>query len=298
MSYGGPESIDRVEAYFTHILQGRQPDPEHLKQIETQFRSLGTADPLRTVTVRQAEGLQQILEQSGVVNVKVYPAFKHASPFIEETVRTMISDGISHMITLPLIPFQSRRGIPMYQKAVEEEVNRVGGSITVSHLEGWHVHPQFVAVMAKRVKEAYDWIPAYKRNQTTVIFTAHSLPGNEEQHPQYVNQFKELAGQIMTELALPNWKIAYRSGRNEQWLGPDIKDAISKEKNNGAKGIVVCELLSLTNHIEVLYEIDRDCGQLAKKLEIDFARAESLNDSTDFMFALGAITKEKINEID
>ncbi|MFJ5624268.1 ferrochelatase [Peribacillus loiseleuriae] len=299
MSYGGPESVDEIESFFTHILQGRKPSPEQLKPIVEQYSALGSPDPLRTKTKRQAEALQYVLKQSGMTEIKVYPAYKHASPYIEETVGLMIAEGVTHVVTLPMTPFYTAKGVGQYQRSVQDEIEKRELTIPVSHIDNWFLHPDYIAVLASRVKEALNWLPKSAREQSTVVFTAHSQPGNEEKHQEYVKQFTGLAERVATKLNVTNWKIAYRSARQKQnWLGPDIKNVIHKEAENGKKGIVTCELLSLTNNVEVLQEIGVECQEIANTLGIHYVRTEFLDDSIDFIHALANISKEKLSELE
>ncbi|MFJ7974303.1 ferrochelatase [Peribacillus sp. NPDC096379] len=299
MSYGGPESMDGIESFFTHILQGRKPSPEQLKPITAQYVALGTPDPLRTKTKRQAEALEYVLKQSGLSEVKVYPAYKHAAPFIEDTIGQMIEEGVTQIVTLPMTPFYTEKGVGQYQRTVQEELANRQQTIPVYHIDNWHLHPEYITVIASRVQEALNWLPQSAREESTIVFTAHSQPGTEEKHEVYVRQFTELAEQVALQLHVNNWRIAYRSARHKQnWLGPDIKDVVREEAETGSKGVVACELLSLTNNIETLQEIGKDCQDVASKVGIHYVRTEFLDDSFDLICALANITKEKLSRLE
>ncbi|RKD22923.1 ferrochelatase [Ammoniphilus oxalaticus] len=299
MSYGGPERIDQVESFFTQLLQGRKPSAEQVEALTNQFRSLGTVDPLRMYTERQAHMLQQVLHRNGVANVKVYFAYKNGTPFIGETIGRMLKDKVSQIVTLPLNPFYSKTGVGSYQREVETELEKAKASTPVFHIERWYQHEGYEEVMVRRVSEALQWLPQTSSSKrATIVFTTHSLPGSSEQHQAYITQLSELAQQIANKLNVQNWRMAYRSARQKQgWLGPDIKDVIFEEATNGQNGLVVCDLLSVSENVEVLQELRTECQEHAKDAGIEYVCADFPNDSADFMFALADIVEAKLKLI-
>ena len=294
MSYGSPKSLDDVGEFFSHILQGRVPSPEQVFQVREQYRSLGTCDPLGATTERQAEALQFLLKSQLSDEVRVYAAFKHAHPFIDDVVQKLVDEGASQIVTLPMNPLFSKMGVGSYQKSVREAVAKLGADLPVTDIYQWHTHPDFVSVIAKRVEKALNWLP----EQTTVIFTAHNQRGKAENHPEYIQQFSELAQQVASELNLENWKTAYRSGgpNKDIWLSPYLADVIKQEASSGKKGIVTCDLLSLTGNSEVLHDIGLKCQKQVHELGLEYARTEFLNDSADFMLAMTNIVKEQLEK--
>lgn len=292
MSYGSPLSVDDIDHYFSHILNGRIPPIEQLKKVKDEFLSLESPDPLGFYTEQQAEALQNLLQLKGHEQVRVYPAFKHAAPFVEDAVKQLVEEDVSQIFTLPLTPIYSKTGVGQYQQMVRDYVEQLGSTIPVSDIGNWHLHETFVEVLAKRVSKALAWLSKEAQMKTTVVFTAHSKPGTAEKNQEYCEQFMAIAEQVAKKAAIANWKIAYRSGRpNQEWLSPDVKEVIKQEADAGQKGIVVCELLSITANMEVLSEIGYECKQLSNSLGLEFVRSEFLNDSTDFLLALSTIVE-------
>ncbi|WP_042348317.1 ferrochelatase [Bacillus massiliigorillae] len=296
VAHGAPRSIDEVDDYFKHILKGKTPSAPMLDNIKKQYRKFGTCDPLGSITSRLAIGIQNVLELSHK-DVKVYNAYKHTAPFIDETVGQMIEDGMKTIVTLPITPIFSKKGTGEFQEQVQTLVNNIDKSIEVIHIHNWNTHPALVSVLANRVKDAYSWLSESVRQDSAVLFTVHSQPVNPEMNQVYVTQFTQLATAIANEIGLSNWQTTYRSGANRDgWLGPNVKEAIRQMQKEGVKGIVTCELLSLVADIESFFEIGEECHELCQELDLEFARAEFPNDSYDIVIALAAIINQQINK--
>jgi ferrochelatase len=296
-AYGAPDSIDQLGEYYKHIRHGKAPDRDELKAVKERYRQLKTVDLLRSVTQRQAEGLAHALKQGTSERFQVYTAFKHTSPFVEETVERMVQDGVDRIFTLPLSPLYSKTGTGLYQHQVRKTIEKSGYQVNVFDIDYWHLHPQLINVLSGRLRLALQWLPQNVKQKTSVIFTAHSQPGKPETHRAYIDSFTQLAQRLADEVQLTRWLLAYRSAgsHEEKWLGPDIKEVIITEGKIGTKGIVVCDLLSLTANVEVLYDLGEVCRQLCKRFGMEFVRAEFANDAYDFVLALSQIVRERVH---
>lgn len=241
------------------------------------------------------KALASILQPHLSETVEGYTAYKHTSPFVEETVAQMLSDGVTKIITIPFKPIHTKSGNIYYQSLVRNALKKFKADIPVIHIEQWHRHPSLVGVFRDRVKTAWEWLPDSIRNDSLVIFTAHSLAGRPEVLQAFEKQLTELAESIVDTLSLPKWRIAYRSAGSHKgiWSGPDIKDVIKAESATGSKGIIVCELLTVTENIEALFDIGYDVQSLCQKLGIEVFRTPMLNDSFDFILALKDIVIDK-----
>lgn len=295
-AYGAPESVDDLPSYYTHIRYGKEPSDQQMEAVFKRYTRTGTADLLGAVTKRQAHALQMLLQPYFAETLRVYTAFKHTAPFVEDTAARMIEEGVTSVVTLPITPLFSKTGTGQYQGKVHKALTRRGANIPVFDVDGWHNHPSLVTVIANRVKTAFQWLSAEARQRSTVIFTAHSQPGLSQSHERYHREFKELAGLIAQELQLNHWAAAYRSAgpAADLWSGPDVAEVIRAEAEKGACGIVTCDLLSLTENIEALFDIGFHCQALCQELNVEFVRVEFLNDSFDFMNALAQIVRERV----
>ncbi|MEK5333518.1 ferrochelatase [Lysinibacillus sp. FSL W8-0992] len=291
-AYGAPKSLDDVTPYFTHIMKGKTPPPHVIENVTAQFKKLGGVDPLAVNTGRIAKGLEHSLQNRLTQPVKVYNAYKHTEPYIPDVVDTMLKEGITTFITLPVNPIMSTGAA-----AFHDEVSTLLAShdVKVIHAKNWHLNDELLAVYKDRVQRAYEWIPVEKRAQTHVLYTVHSQPIDPEKNENYVRQFSELAEAISKAVQIDNWHITYRSGHGKgDWLGPNVKDKINTLQGEGAQGIVTCELLSLSADIESYFEVGYECHRLCEELQVDFAQSEFPGDSYDTIQALAAIVESFI----
>ncbi|RXZ80740.1 ferrochelatase [Paenibacillaceae bacterium] len=291
MSYCMLSSIDDLLPFYTHLHHGRTPDEAQLDEARLRYRSLGKPDPLGVVTVRQARALERRLERIFHERFPVYIAFRHTAPFIEETVRQMKADGVSHLFTLPLSPLASKSGTGSYQRDVLETRDALQAGFAITDIDRWHLHPGFTAAVSTRVKEAMQWISRPNRERTMVIFTTHSKPGKPEPHRDYIRAFSELAHAVASQAQCSSWKIGYRSGgpAPQRWLGPDVKELLREAAQEGWPAVVVCDLLTIAENIEVLYDCRIDIQQHAEQLGLEFVCADFLNDTDDAITALEQI---------
>lgn len=287
MTYGALSSIDDLYAFYKHIFHGHEPSALILEEAHRRYRFHTVADPLAAITSRQAQALERRLQQRFDERIKTYVAMKHTQPFIHEAVQQMLEEGVNHIYTLPTSPLFSNSGTGQYQLKVEKAVALSGAIVPVTHISHWHLHPSVVEALCSRLKTALNWVSQVNRAKTAVIFTAHSQPGTPKANEEFIRSFHELAIAISSKLELAHWKLSYRSATPGQtWLGPDVLDTLEEVKLEDYSAVAVCELLSLTENVEALFDCRYDCQQKATELGLEFVSTEFLNDSDDFMNAL------------
>ncbi|MCL6445523.1 MAG: ferrochelatase [Alicyclobacillus sp.] len=294
MAYGTPSSLDQVEAYYTHIRRGRPPTPELLADLIRRYQAIGGVSPLTQITRAQAEGIEAAVNALGVP-CKAYLGMKHASPFIADAVAEMVEDGIKHAITLVLAPHYSTMSVGAYQQTAEEAAAAQGGP-TLHHIDNWHLDPGFIKVLARHVEQALLRFP--DGATPTVVFSAHSLPARIlAQGDPYERQLHETGEAVTAKLGLQRVTYAWQSaGRtNEPWLGPDILEVIRTLAAEGVRDIVSCPAGFVSDHLEVLYDLDIDCAALARELGVRFVRTQSLNTDQEFLKALANVVYQKAN---
>lgn len=292
-AYGAPASIDDIPTYFSHIIGGREVPPPMLEKIVAQFKQPAQADFIASATQRIAQGLQHVLPTTLQQDVKVYNAYQHTAPFLEDAVTTAIKDGATTVVTLPINPIFSPSGAGAFHD--ETAALLEGKNIEHIAIKGWNTHPAIVDIYADRVSRAIHWLPAAVRDNAYVYFTVHSQPIKPEGNEPYVGEFQALADAIAQKVGVDNYAAVYRSsGGKANWLAPDVKDAIRAQASEGTQAFVTCELLSLVADVESLTEIGPDCEAVAKELNVEFVRAEFPGDSFDTVMALAQIVKEYV----
>jgi ferrochelatase len=291
MAYGTPQTLDEVEAYYTHIRRGRKPTEEQLQELISRYEAIGGLSPLLAITNRQAQGMERLLRQLDPEReYRVYIGMKHASPFIEEAVRTMAEEGIRQAIGLVLAPHYSVMSVGSYIESAQAAIEKWNGP-QITFIKQWHLVPPFIEAIATRIREALQAFPEGERAQVPVIFTAHSLPERIlKMDDPYVEQLRETAAAVAEKVGHARWQCGWQSaGRTpEPWLGPDILDLLKQLYTEGTRSAVICPIGFVSDHLEILYDIDIECQALAKRLGMNVVRTRSLNADEDFLKALTA----------
>lgn len=309
MAYGTPSSLDEVEAYYTHIRRGRKPTPEALQDLVGRYKAIGGVSPLAKITKETAERLQTYMNQSGLNRsgsnqgtsnqggsaYKVYLGMKHSRPFIEDAIMQMAEDGVDEAVGLVLAPHYSAMSVGTYIQAAEAALEKYGGPRMI-FVKQWYMHPLFLEAVSYRVAEAMEVVSA-DGGEVCAVFSAHSLPERIlEMKDPYPAQLEETAKAIADRLRVKHWTIAWQSaGRTpEPWLGPDILAVLKHLRDEGYRSVVSCPIGFVSDHLEVLYDIDVECQALAKQLGLHLVRSRSLNADADFITALAAIIEERM----
>ena len=291
MSYGTPESMDQVEAYYTHIRRGRPPSPEQLQHLMNRYEAIGGFFPLRQNTNQQVEALQSFLDEEtpkNGVRFRCFQGLKHANPLIEEGVEAMAKAGLTKAIGIVLAPHYSTMSVGSYLQRAEAKAKEVG--IEFIGVKSYHRHPQLIAAWAQRVIDTLNQFEAPVRSKVHILFTAHSLPERIlKMNDPYPDQLLATAQAIMDRIKLDNpWQLAWQSEgqTNEPWLGPDILDVLETLRKKEVRQVLVCPIGFVSDHLETLYDLDIEAKQKAEQLGIDFKRPNALNTDPRYIAAL------------
>ncbi|WP_127586174.1 ferrochelatase [Paenibacillus koleovorans] len=295
MSYGTPESMDQIEAYYTHIRRGHPPTPEQLQELTDRYEAIvGGFFPLRENTNKQVAALEEALNQAYAeqgLSFKCYQGLKHASPFIEDGVRQMAEDGIREAVGIVLAPHYSVMSVGGYIKRAQEAVE--GLDLTLRFVRSYHLHPELIQALSERVTSALERFEESERSSVRVIFSAHSLPAKIlEMNDPYPDQMLETSRAIAERTGISSWQFAWQSaGRTATpWLGPDIMDVlVTAHREEGVKRVLVCPIGFVSDHLEVLYDIDIECQHKARELGMQLERTESLNTDPLYMKTLSDV---------
>jgi ferrochelatase len=295
MAYGTPDSMEAVEPYYTHIRGGRPPAPHLLEELQERYRLVGGSTPLLEITEATRSALERELSRYG--NYRVFLGMKHWHPYIEEGVRTMHEAGIRQAVGLVLAPHYSRMSIAGYYDYISKAQDKLGTSIEILPIESWHLHEPYLQAVAHRVREKLDTFPP--DDEVTVIFSAHSLPEKilADGDP-YADQLGETSKALAAMLGLAHWTFSFQSaGRTpDPWLGPDIVDTVNRLADEGVRNILVAPVGFVSDHLEILYDIDYEAQGAARERGITLKRTDSLNAGADFVEGLAELVRRRAGE--
>ena len=286
MAYGTPASADDIDAYYTHIRRGRPPSAEQLADLARRYAAIGGVSPLADRTRDQVAAIAAALSTGAPAPWAAALGNKHAPPFIEEAVADLGGSAHEGIVGLVLAPHYSRGSVGEYHERAAAAAGECG--IAYTGIDSWHDEPAWLAAQGDRVRAALDGLPA----GTEVLFTAHSLPERVLDDDPYPGQLRASAAAIAARAGLDaghGWRLAWQSaGRTpEPWRGPDVRDVIRDVAATGrADGVLVCPQGFVSDHLEVLYDLDIDARRVAGEVGLAFARTASINDEPAVMAAL------------
>jgi len=291
MAHGTPARREDIAAFYTRIRRGRPATPEQLAELESRYGAIGGLSPLTERTLAQVDGVRAALERRAPGRYTVAYGAKHTVPLIEKAAAELTGAGVARVIGLVLAPHGASMGSQEYLDRAEAAV---GGKCPFVPVPHWYAEPELVALLAERVTDALASVAAGgDQRRYPVIFTAHSLPERvRNMGDTYPEQLEESAGLVARAAGLARWQVAWQSaGRTpEPWLGPDIRDVVRQlAESDGCKGVVVCPIGFVTDHLEVLYDLDVELAAVAAEVGLPLARTASLNDDPRFIAVLADV---------
>jgi ferrochelatase len=286
MAYGTPSGREEVEPYYTRIRHGRPPTDEQLADLLRRYDAIGGFSPLAERTAAQVAGLAAALDARDPGRFDVRFGAKYTAPDIESAAASFVAEGVETVIGLVLTPHYSSMGTGEYLARAEAAL---GGAATLIRIDEWYDADGFAELMAARVLEALDQLDEAARSAALVLFTAHSLPARIlDAGDPYPEQLADSARRVAEVAGVTRYEVAWQSaGRSpELWIGPDILEVVRDLPGRGVTAVVICPIGFVSDHLEVLYDVDVDAARVAEGVGVTLVRTSSLNDDPRFIAVL------------
>jgi ferrochelatase len=295
LAFGGPRSLDEVEFLLTRLFQGRKPSPGQIEKVKERYRLIGGSSPLLKITQEQAKRLEEKLEAGGYP-VKSYVGMRYGHPLIEETWKEILRDGITKIIALPMAPFQSHASTGAYIEEVNRVKENLNQGVSLSFVVGWHLHPLYLEAIRERIQEGLKEFNQEERKRVHFLFTAHSLPKAIAEKDTYTQEIEASIRGVLEGMEPFPWHMAYQSkgGGREEWVGPDVESVLEDLSKEKIREVLIVPIGFVSDHVEVLYDIDILYRKKGESLGLVLKRSPSLNDSERFIEALSSIVEEHI----
>ncbi|MDX1662829.1 MAG: ferrochelatase [Candidatus Promineifilaceae bacterium] len=297
MAYGGPASLEEIPGYLADIRHGRVTTPGVLEEITHNYRQIGGKSPLLDITRRQVEAIESHLDD----RFRCYLGMRHWAPWIEETVGTMVDDGITHAVSVVLAPHYSKMSVAKYQQKIADGLAMYHGDISFEHISSYHDAPGYLEALAARVQQGLEEWPESERADVQVVFSAHSLPTRiMKMGDPYDSQLRETARLVAERAGLDEeqWSWSYQSaGRSpEPWLGPQLEEHIPELAAQGVRKVISVPVGFVSDHVEILYDIDIEARKVAEQHEVRLERPPALNTDPRFTAQLASLIEERARE--
>ena len=292
MAYGGPGSLEEIPGYLADIRHGRPTPRAVLEEITENYRAIGGRSPLLVVSRRQTDALGAELGPE----FRCYLGMRHWSPWIEDVVGEMAEDGVTQAVSLVLAPHFSAMSVARYQQKIADGLELYRARIHFEHVPSYHDVPGLIDAFASRVEDGLSGWPDDERDRVHVVFSAHSLPQRLlESGDPYGEQCLETARLVAARAGVSDerWSWAYQSaGRTpEPWAGPDIAEHLRELAAVGVRDVVAVPVGFVSDHVEVLFDIDRRAAAVAAELGMRLERPPALNDDPVFIATLAQVVR-------
>jgi ferrochelatase len=298
VSFGGPEGPDEVLPFLENVLRGKNVPRQRMLEVAEHYQHFGGVSPLNAQNRQLIAALRTELDTHGL-RLPIYWGNRNWHPLLPDTLAQMAADGVRRALAYVTSAFSSYSGCRQYLENIADAQRTVGpGAPQVDKLRPFFNHPGFIEAMVERTAAAMARVPAARRAAAELLFSAHSIPLSMANTSAYVAQLEESARLVCERLGRPKWQLVYqsRSGPPAQpWLEPDIGDALRSLATTGTRDAVVVPIGFLSDHLEVLYDLDTEARAIAEQLGINLVRAETVGQHPRFVAMIRELIEERLS---
>jgi protoporphyrin/coproporphyrin ferrochelatase len=298
VSFGGPESPDDVLPFLENVLRGKNVPRERMLEVAEHYRHFGGVSPINEQNRRLIAALERELAEHGP-RLPIYWGNRNWHPLLPDTLAQMAQDGVKRALAFFTSAYSSYSGCRQYRENIAAAQEQVGPSAPqVDKLRVFFNHPGFIEPMVESLQRCLDAIPAEERADVTVLFTAHSIPTAMAENCRYEEQLREASRLVAEAAGVARWELVYqsRSGPPQQpWLEPDVGDRI-EQLHAAARltQLIVVPIGFISDHLEVLYDLDTEVRELCGRLGLPMQRAATVGDHPRFVRMIRDLVEERL----
>lgn len=297
VSFGGPEGPEDVLPFLENVLRGKNVPRERMLAVAEHYQHFGGVSPINGQNRELLAAIEEELRSRGI-SLPVYWGNRNWHPLLPDTLAQMQRDGVRRALGFFTSAFSSYSGCRQYRENIAAAQAAMGEDAPqVDKLRVFFNHPGFIEPMIERTQAAFAQIPAERREQAVLLFSAHSIPLSMAGNCQYEQQLREAARLIAQGVNHPEHQLVYqsRSGPPSQpWLEPDVGDVLKELAAAGARDVVLVPVGFISDHMEVMYDLDHEAHDLAGELGIHFVRAGTVGTHPRFVRMICELVQERI----
>lgn len=295
MAYGTVTSVERMRCYLSDIRGGRPMSDEFVEEFKHRYTLIG-GSPLAELTLDQAKQTAKELQRRGQ-DIPVYLGMRHWSPWIKDAVGQMYLHGIEEAVAIVMAPHYSKMSIGKYWEKITEAQKMHGTHINFTFVDSWYRQPKFLQAIENNVRAGLEKFSPEVRDKVKVVFSAHSLPERLiKMGDPYDDELKDNARLVAERLGNVDWMFSYQSAAHtgEPWLGPQVEDVVVDLAKDGYKHMLVAPIGFVSDHVEILFDIDVEAKQIATEHGVQLERIDSMNSNPLFIGAVADAILEKM----
>jgi len=298
VSFGGPESREEVIPFLENVLRGRNVPRERMLAVAEHYYHFGGKSPINQQIRELIAALETELAEHGP-KLPVYWGNRNWHPRLADTVKKMRQDGVRRALAFVTSAYSSYSGCRQYREDIARAQCEVGPDAPqIDKLRAFFNHPNFIEATEDRVRDAMQEIPADARQNVQIVYLAHSIPLAMAETSDYVRQLEDVRRILSARLGITNDALVYqsRSGAPGQpWLGPDIQDYLREVKARDlASAVVLAPIGFISDHMEVLYDLDVEARQVCDSLALPMVRAKTVGVHPKFIGMIRELILERM----
>jgi ferrochelatase len=300
VSFGGPEKRADVMPFLENVVRGKNVPPERLKEVAAHYNHFEGKSPINDQNRALIAALEEELRKSEI-DLPVYWGNRNWHPLIVDTLRQMRDDGKKRALAFMTSAYSSYSGCRQYRENIEAAREELGeGAPVVDKLRVFYNHPGFVEANADGLLAALETLPKERRESARVAFSGHSIPLAMSDGCDYADQLEETARLVAEAARHDRWQVVYqsRSGPSHvPWLGPDILEHLDALAQINVKDVVVAPIGFISDHMEVVWDLDHEAREHATSLGITLTRAPTAGTHPAFVSMIRELIEERLGKI-
>ena len=296
VSFGGPEGMDDVIPFLENVLRGRNVPRERMLQVAKHYELFGGVSPINQQNRNLILALKTELTTNGP-DLPIYWGNRNWHPLLPDTLKQMADDGIKRAIAFVTSAYSSYSSCRQYRENIRDAQAAVGPTAPeVDKIRAFYNHPLFIEANSDQIRKALSAVSG----NAQLVFTAHSIPESMAANCEYASQLNEASRLVAESLGQEDCQLVYqsRSGSPTQpWLGPDICDHLRELKAKGVTDVVVAPIGFVSDHMEVIYDLDVQAKKVADELGIRMVRAATAGAHPLFVGMIRELLLEKFGVV-
>lgn len=294
IAFGGPEQPADVLPFLENVLRGRNVPRERMIEVAEHYYHFGGVSPINGQMRELVPLVESELRGHGP-RLPVYWGNRNWHPMLADTIRQMRDDGVKRALAFVMSAYSSYSGCRQYLEDIARAREAVGpGAPEIDKLRLFFNHPGFIEPMSEHVRNALGQLPS-----AALVYTAHSVPASMAASSQYEAQLREACRLVSERVGRGDWRLAFqsRSGPPTQpWLGPDISDYLRELHGAGVRDVVISPIGFISDHMEVLYDLDTEARALCGELGMTLVRVATVGNHPAFVSMIAELARERMGE--
>ncbi len=300
VSFGGPEKEGDIIPFLKNVLRGKNVPRERMMVVAEHYHHFGGRSPINQQNRRLIAALEAELAANGP-HLPIYWGNRNWHPLLTDTVIRMKADRVQRALAFVTSAYSSYSSCRQYLEDMENARAAAGaGAPVIDKVRAYYNHPGYLGAMTEQTREALATIPAERRSSAHVVYTAHSIPLSMAKNCRYAEQLQEACRLVSAELGRSADPLAFqsRSGPPTQpWLGPDILEHLREISSAGqARDVVIVPIGFVSDHMEILYDLDTEARQLCEELGLNMVRAATVGTNPGFVTMVRELILERVDE--